>query len=228
MYTEAKARPSVQDCIHALNSRSGNCRLCGDRSFHRTRQTLKDLRHERGSFEELQDYAVDLWINLATTDRSEGGKAFYKEVNKALAHDCGKCLKKLMPLIRCITRRIDDGRPSDSLRTYRGSKLSLKDTCTIQCGEWYRVPLFLASSASRSVAKGFSEEGVTVELKIPRGCRNVADLHEDNLDEREYVLPPYTAVFIVEKKLNDDGAWIVVEVAKDNRQHDLDLPICFL
>ena len=37
-------------------------------------RTLEGMEHRDESFSRLQNYAVDLWIKYATTERSDGGE----------------------------------------------------------------------------------------------------------------------------------------------------------
>ncbi len=47
-------------------------------------------------------------------------------------------------------------------------------------------------------------------------------------DEREWLLPPYTAVRVVDRWRAGSELWIEVDVAKDNKKYPLDLPTILL
>lgn len=135
-----------------------------------------------------------------------------------------------MPLIRCLTDRIGDSCSKKTVVTFRGSWLSLQQYNAIGIGLWYRVPIFIASSKSLATARDFASKHnpVFIRLKIPPECYNAGNLNGENEDEQEYLLPPYTAVYVREKFHDSDGRWIVVDVAQDNKNTLMSLPSILL
>ena len=221
LYNACSRQPSAGECQKAL---------FGLPQFRRTVQKLDQMVINNGSYVELRRYVIALWVKYGTTHKGEGGVEFYVFVNKAILRDSATWLSRLMPLIRCLTDRVNYNTVAKTVVTYRGSKLSKAQYTAINLGCWYRVAMFVASSMSKRIARKFVSESyhVYIQLKIPVGCVNAAALGEENeFNEREFLLPPYTAVCITSKFNDSDGAWLAADVAEDNTEHALSLPsIC--
>jgi len=180
---------------------------------------------------ELQGYVVELWQKYAMHYRSEGGVAFHKLLNKAIINDTVCQVAMFAPFSRVLNSALVCtpalARP---VTVYRGSKLTRSAAWNLHLG-LARVAMYVAASREKRVAKAFSDCGVMVRLFIPPDCQNVGYLGSTrfwNQDEREYLLPPYTAVRIRNRLESDDELWLSVDVMRDNREESEDLPTILL
>jgi len=222
LYKEAPSRPTVRDCMRAI-------RDCG--YLERVHRDLAKLKSRDST--ELRNYAVKLWACLRGCDKKHGGEHFYKLLNNAVIQDDATSLRAMMPLARLLNAvLVKYAAPTDVI-SYRGSSMTTEQYQDIQVGCTYRVAMFVASSVDRGVAERFVvfEPGrIMVELWIPRRCHNAGYLGVEfwKENEREFLMPPYTVVEAVKKDVAGPYRRLVVRVAYDNKEHDVDMPSILL
>jgi len=124
---------------------------------------------------------------------------FYGELKRVITYDTDE-LKHWISFIRALTSALVLQSPS-KMKTYRGSKMTRGDYNKLTVGQYIRIPYFVATSKSRSVAKKFKKSPWCWEFHIPKNCPNARDISKfsRNPDEREVLLPPYTLVKIKSK-----------------------------
>eukprot|EP00747_Dinoflagellata_sp_TGD_P170183 gnl/TRDRNA2_/TRDRNA2_201097_c0_seq1.p1 gnl/TRDRNA2_/TRDRNA2_201097_c0~~gnl/TRDRNA2_/TRDRNA2_201097_c0_seq1.p1 ORF type:complete len:312 (+),score=56.58 gnl/TRDRNA2_/TRDRNA2_201097_c0_seq1:390-1325(+) len=231
LYTESPREPQPSSCLDALAGASGN-------RFRLVIKGLKKLVAQGNSSTALVEYAEELWVQYKTANDKDGGDEFYKILNVAIIDDDESDLRCLMPLLRALTLHISWNPlslPSTSsvLQTFRGSMLSQAQYDAVEEGSTYRIAMFAASSVSLRIARTFrrGDSTVMVKFQIPSSCVNAGRInikYKKNLDEREYLLPPYTVVVLKSKTVDSDGQWLNFRVAEDNFQHSLFLPSIFV
>ena len=94
----------------------------------------------------------------------------------------------------------------------------------------FRVPKYVAASTSISQASRFTPDKILIHIYVPPECRNIGSLVgiSVNNEEEEYLIPPYSVFTALMKySYTENGqrqCVLVVQLAKDNQQHPIDLP----
>lgn len=221
LYGAAPAKPTARDCLLAV----GNSPI-----LEEVTTALSELPADADS---LDRYVVKLWAILTGTAKEKGGIAFYKILNDAVIADDAEQLKLMMPLARVLNKILVSYFPSTDVVTYRGSQMTKSHYSAIHAGTQYRVAMFVASSLDFDVAERFvrfEPERVIIKFLIPEGCNNAGFLGVEFYpeQEREYLMPPYTAIEIMSKSCFREYLLLSVRVCKDNKDSPLDLPSILL
>ena len=172
---------------------------------------------------------VQAAINLWTAHDRAGQNALFKDLNRVLidVNDDEDELERWMWFVRLATHWIV--RPSNALESaltvWRGSKMTKKQASRLFAGLVVRPPMFVSTTIDRNTADGFRQFGkYLVELAIPAGCRNACSVseHSDYAGEKEFLLPPYTAVRIDRV---DHDSQLVKGTVLDNVVHYMEAEI---
>lgn len=217
LYAAAPRKPTAQNCLLALGSSP---------DFENVVSALSALPVAQP--QALDAYVVKLWAILKGRDKEKDGKDFYKLLNDAVIADDEARLRLMMPIARLLTNILVSYYPSTGLVTWRGSQMSLEHLGEMYVGADYRVAMFVASSLDFEVAERFvhfEANRVIVELNIPQECNNAGFLGVEFFpeQEREYLMPPYTAVQVLGKRRHKSifgvQYWILsLRVHKDNME----------
>ena len=117
---------------------------------------------------------------------------------------------------------------------YRGASLPAEHRAFFCAGRKYRVPMFLATSFSEAVARGFMvmrEPPALFVIHLPPpaagrpfvGCFHANFVSQDHLPEEEYLFTPYSVMTVLEgpQWCDDGGHWqVVLAAAADNQLDD--------
>ena len=172
---------------------------------------------------------VQAAINLWTAHDRAGQNALFKDLNRVLivVNDDEDELERWMWFVRLATHWIV--RPSNALESaltvWRGSKMTKEEASRLFAGLVVRPPMFVSTTIDRNAADGFRQFGkYLVELAIPAGCRNTCSVseHSDYAGEKEFLLPPYTAVRIDRV---DHDSQLVKGTVLDNVVHYMEAEI---
>jgi len=142
---------------------------------------------------------------------------FYGALKIAITYDTDE-LKHWIAFIRALTSALVLQFPHEMI-TYRGSKMTQEDYNKLSVGQYFRIPYFVATSLSPSVAEIFKKSPWCWEFHIPEGCPNACDISQYSAyDEGEVLLPPYTLVKILSKT----NSKIVVSVLDNQGNYEQD------
>ena len=147
---------------------------------------------------------VQAAVNLWTKHDHAGQNGLFKDLNKVLMEvDDEDELERWMWFVRLANHWIC--RPSNALKAdlavWRGSQMTKEQGERLFAGLVVRPPMFVATTTDRTIAVGFCTNAqYLVHLAIPSGSRNACSVseHSDYAGEREFLLPPFTAVRIDE------------------------------
>mmetsp|Transcript_13023 Transcript_13023/g.27081 ORF Transcript_13023/g.27081 Transcript_13023/m.27081 type:complete len:405 (-) Transcript_13023:53-1267(-) len=218
LYRAAPERPTAEDCLLAIGTSS---------DLEDVASSLSALpAKDPGA---LDAYVVKLWAILKGRDKKKGGVDFYKLLNDAVIADDAERLRSMMPIARVLNKILVSYFPSADTVTWRGSRMTLAQLGEMHVGASYRVGMFVASSLDFEVAERFvrfEPDRVIVQLRIPQNCHNAGFLGIEYYpeQEREYLMPPYTAVEIFGKSRIKEYVLLTVRVYRDNKDAPLDLP----
>lgn len=222
LYAASLVKPTARDCLVAI----GSAAALEDVSLALAGLPANDS-------DALDRYCVKLWAILKGASQEKGGKDFYKLLNDAVIADDPDELRRMMPIARVLNKILVSYFPPTDVVTFRGSQLKEEQLADLQVGSSYRVAMFVASSLDFDVAERFVrfEPGrIIVELSIPKECHNAGFLGVEFYpeQEREYLMPPYTAIQVLGKGQFREYVLLKVRVYKDNKQASLELPSILL
>lgn len=222
LYMAAPEKPTAQDCLQAIGTSS---------DLEDVVTALSALPPNDACA--LDAYVVKLWAILKGKDEKKGGEKFYKFLNNAVIKDDARSLQMMMPIARVLNKILVNYFPPYNVVTWRGSRMTPAQLRNLNVQGHYRVAMFVASSLDFDVAERFVvyEPGkVIVQFQIPQECHNAGFLGVEFFpeQEREYLMPPYTAVEVVGKGTIKEYKLLTVRVYKDNKAAPADLPSILL
>ena len=110
--------------------------------------------------------------------------------------------------------------------TYRGISKNILPATNV--GQSFRIANWLSTSEDKQISEEFMEsydedDQLMVEFHIKRGCFNAGRINKFGKScypsEMETLIPPYTVVKLISKEDN----YAILEVAKDNKDYNIDM-----
>jgi len=152
-------------------------------------------------------------------------RTFFEIIQEAIMDDQLYLLKVLIPLIKFINNQIlrapkvylrkVEGMQSYS-KSYRGSKLNLKQLQQIVPGTVYKTAMYLSTCKTmQEASKYVGSANIFIIFHIPQACKYIGSLLGK---ENEFVLiPPYTSVHVKRIRRVDNSIQLTVEIFAYNR-----------
>ena len=153
--------------------------------------------------------------------------AFLKNKNLSDKTIINKTVKYMRILSSCIADEGTEYNDKDRI-TYKGTWRAVLPG--IEIGETFRVFKWISASENKDVAYKFlqnfdDDDQLIVEFHIKEGCYNAGRINKfgESIypNEKETLIPPYTVLTLISKE--EDYA--VLEVAKDNNDHDFNMKV---
>lgn len=164
--------------------------------------------------------AARLWTDLLV----------HGAVNAAVVSDNPGLLNHWVPYIRALNNFLLTNKPREDLTTRRKSHMTREQAAQIQVGQWYRLPMYVATSKKgwEDFPDGVGGNQVRIEFAIPALCFQACDIEQvsEFQHEREVLLVPYSPIVVTRKVVEPNGVVTIgMEVARDGRSMNLAMPV---
>lgn len=188
------------------------------------------VKEKKTIAESIREAAIRMWtIEDAAI---VGSPSFvYRRINAALISDNWELLSQWTYLIRTINYHIVDSRPTKAIVCYRKSAMDASQLQNIRAaglGAVFRMGMYCATSTKQSFVNNWQRGNGLVmwEFRVPKGSYNACHISELSKysHESEVLMPPYTAIKILDIRSNDGkaGKFRVVAEVLENRSVPLD------
>ena len=169
--------------------------------------------------------ATNSYSNISEDDFSFYYK-FLKDKNLNYKTIINKSMKYMRILNSCIVDIGTFSNEDDRVTYWSVSKQFFK------VGKTFRIANWLSTSENKQALEDFyngdDNDQILVEFRIPKECYNAGKINEFGQSyypaEEETLIPPYTVV----KFMIKEDKHIVLEVAKDNQDFNLDTEVSFV
>jgi hypothetical protein len=143
----------------------------------------------------LSEKCVRLWSLDCICDK----------INKAIIYDNEKLLNKYMPIIRGVNLYLNT-KSNKSLTGISNIKMDVAQFESIMLGKVYRMPHYISCNVSKhnKYEKNSDEldnKNTIIIFQLDENCWNGKEISEHSVypEQKEIVLPPYTALQVIKK-----------------------------